>query len=183
MIEQLAVKSMAKAEYSADNIGHYGLAFDFYTHFTSPIRRFPDMMVHRLLTHYLHNGKQAKVRTLNAQCKQASEMERRAVMAERASVKYKQAEYMHDQLGSVHDAVITGVTERGLYAEITENKIEGMIAMRDLDDDFYVFDEKNYCITGERSKKRFQLGDGIKIQVVKVNMQSRTIDFIPAEEL
>jgi ribonuclease R len=180
MIEQLAVKSMAKAEYSADNVGHYGLAFDFYSHFTSPIRRYPDMMVHRLLTHYLNKGKPAKTNLLNEKCKHASEMERRAVMAERASIKYKQAEYMHDQLGSIHDAVITGVTERGLYAEIIENKIEGMIAMRDLDDDFYVFDEDNYCITGERHKKKFQLGDAIKIQVVKVNMQSRTIDFLPA---
>jgi len=182
MIEQLAVKSMAKAEYSADNIGHYGLAFSYYTHFTSPIRRYPDMMVHRLLTHYLKNGKPAMTNELNEKCKHASDMERLAVMAERASIKYKQAEFMQDKLGSIHDAVITGVTERGLYVEIKETAIEGMIAMRDLDDDFYVFDDADYCIIGQRSKKKFQLGDDIKIQLVKVNMQMRTLDFIPAED-
>jgi len=182
MIEQLAVKSMAKAEYSADNVGHYGLAFSFYTHFTSPIRRYPDMMVHRLLTHYLKKGKPAMTNVLNDKCKHASDMERVSVMAERASIKYKQAEFMQDKLGSIHDAVITGVAERGLYVEIKETKIEGMIAMRDLDDDFYVFDEADYCITGERSKKKFRLGDDIKVQLVKVNLQSRTLDFVPAEE-
>ncbi len=183
MIEQLAVRSMAKAEYTADNVGHYGLAFDFYSHFTSPIRRYPDMMVHRLLTQYLNKGKPAMTNVLNEKCKHSSDMERRAAMAERASIKYKQAEFMHDKLGYVFDAVITGVTERGLYVEINENKIEGMIAMRDLDDDYYVYDDKNHNITGQRNKKEFQLGDPIKIQVVKVNMQNRTLDFLPAEDL
>ncbi|NPA68712.1 MAG: ribonuclease R [Chlorobi bacterium] len=182
MIEQLAVKSMAKAEYSADNIGHYGLAFSHYTHFTSPIRRYPDMMVHRLLTRYLNHGKPAMTNELNEKCKHASDRERLAVMAERASVKYKQAEFMQDKLGYVYDAVITGVTERGLYVEIKENAVEGMIAVRDLDDDFYVFDESDYCIIGERSKKKFQLGDDIKVQLVKVNMQSRTLEFVPADD-
>ncbi|PID88061.1 MAG: ribonuclease R [Bacteroidia bacterium] len=181
MVEQLAVKSMAKAEYSPENSGHYGLGFSFYTHFTSPIRRYPDMMVHRLLTRYMNQGKPAMTNLLKKQCTHASEMERRAVLAERASVKYKQAEFLFDKLGSVFDAVITGVTERGLYAEIVENKIEGMIAMRNLDDDFYVFDEKNYCITGERTKQKYQLGDSVKIQVTKINMENRTIDFVIAD--
>jgi len=180
MIEQLAVKSMAKPEYSANNIGHYGLAFNYYTHFTSPIRRYPDMMVHRLLTRYLFNEKPASVDMLNTKCRHASNMEQRAVSAERASIKYKQAEFLKDKLGMYFDAVITGVTERGIYAEIVENRIEGMIAIRDLDDDFYVFDEKNYCITGERHKKIYKLGDPVKIQIAKVNLQNRTIDFVPA---
>ncbi len=181
-IEQLAVRSMAKAVYSTDNIGHYGLAFDYYTHFTSPIRRYPDMMVHRLLTRYLNGGNSVSAQKYENKCKHASEMEQRAAFAERASIKYKQVEFMQDKLGSFHNGVITGVTEHGLYVEISEFKIEGMIAMREMDDDYYVFDEKNYCITGKRSKRRYQMGDPLRIQIVRANMQKRRLDFIIADE-
>lgn len=180
-IEQLAVRSMAKAVYSADNIGHYGLSFSHYTHFTSPIRRYPDMMVHRLLTRYLDGDKPASKEKLESKCKHSSDMEQLAVNAERASIKYKEVEFLQDKLGSFFDGVITGVTERGLYVEIAENKIEGMITIREMDDDFYVFDDKNYCIIGQRKHKRYQIGDDIKIQLIRANLQKRQIDFGLAE--
>ncbi len=180
VVEQLAVRSMAKAVYTTQNIGHYGLAFDFYTHFTSPIRRYPDMMVHRLLQRYLAGGESVSGEKYEQKCKHASDMEQRAANAERASIKYKQVEFLTDKLGFIFDAVITGVTEHGIYAEIIENKIEGMIPMRELTGDFYVYDEKNYCITGRRSRKRYQMGDNLKIQIVRTDMQKRRLDFIIA---
>ena len=177
VVEQLAVRSMSKAVYSTENIGHYGLAFDYYTHFTSPIRRYPDMMVHRLLTHYLDGGKSVNKDKLEKKCLYASEMERRSVKAERASIKYKQVEFLNDKLGCSFDGVITGVSENGLFVEIKENKIEGMLHIREMDDDFYVYDEKNFCITGERKRKRYQIGDNIKIKLISANIQKRQIDF------
>ncbi len=182
VVEQLAVRSMAKAVYSADNIGHYGLSFDYYSHFTSPIRRYPDMMVHRLLTHYLDGGESVSKEKYEKKCKHSSEMENVAVTAERASIKYKQVEFLQDRLGYIFDGVITGVSERGVYVEIEENKIEGMVALHEMDDDFYVFDEKNFCITGERNHKRYQLGDNVKIQLVRANIQKRQIDFVFAND-
>ncbi len=182
IIEQLAVRSMSKAIYSTDAIGHYGLAFDWYSHFTSPIRRYPDLIAHRLLFYYTHGGKSVSKHKYAEKCKQSSYMEQLSVQAERASIKYKQVEFLQDKLGSYFDAVIAGITERGMYAEIIENKIEGMISIRDLDDDYYVFDEKNYCLIGERKKKKYQLGDLVKVQLIRANLQERLIDFVLAEE-
>ncbi len=182
IVEQLAVRSMAKAEYSTDNIGHYGLAFEYYTHFTSPIRRYPDMMVHRLLDRYLANGSSVSKETFELICKQNSDSEQQSAMAERASIKYKQVEFMQERLGSIYEGVITGVAERGLYIEISENKIEGMISIRDLDDDYYVYDEKSYCLTGQRKRLRYQLGDKLNIQIVRANIQKRQLDFVLADK-
>lgn len=181
VISQLAVRSMSKAIYSTDAVGHYGLAFDWYTHFTSPIRRYPDLMVHRLLHYYLNGGASVSRQKYEDKCKQSSYMEQLAVLAERASVKYKQIEFLQDKLGSFFDAVITGITEKGIYSEIIENKIEGMISIRDLDDDYYIFDEKNFCLTGQKSNRKYQLGDVIKIQLIKANLQERLLDFTLAD--
>lgn len=177
MIESLAIRAMAKAEYSTSNIGHYGLGFSYYTHFTSPIRRYPDMMVHRLLDLYLNKGKSVNAQEYEKKCKHSSEMEQVAANAERASTKYKQIEYMSDKIGVEFDGVISGVTEWGIYIEIIENKCEGMVSLRDLDDDFYVFDEKNYLIYGKHQKKRYRLGDPVRIIVSKINLQKRFLDF------
>lgn len=177
LISTIAIRAMAKAVYSTDNIGHYGLAFDYYTHFTSPIRRYPDMMVHRLLTRYLDGGRSVSKPLYEEKCKHSSDMEQLAASAERASIKYKQVEFMSDKLGEVFDAVISGITEWGLYAEINENKCEGMIPIRDLDDDFYEFDEKNYCLRGRRNKKEYLLGDPIKIKVARANLERKQLDF------
>ncbi|PIP54014.1 MAG: ribonuclease R [Bacteroidetes bacterium CG23_combo_of_CG06-09_8_20_14_all_32_9] len=177
MIENIAIRAMAKAEYSTHNIGHYGLGFSYYTHFTSPIRRYPDMMVHRLLHHYLAKGKSVNAEDYELKCKHSSEMEQISVNAERASTKYKQIEYMSDKIGVEFDGVISGVTEKGIYVEIVENKCEGMISLRNLDDDFYVFDEKNYLIYGKYHKKRYRLGDSVRIEVAKINLQKRFLDF------
>ena len=182
IIEQLAIRAMAKAVYSTQNIGHYGLSFDYYTHFTSPIRRYPDMMVHRLLEKYLSAGKSANASEYEPRCKHASDKERQAAFAERSSIKYKMVEYMQDKLGHVYDGVISGVTEWGMYVEIVENKIEGMVSLRDMDDDYYVFDEKNFCIVGHNSKNKYQLGDKLKIQIVRANLQKRQLDFMIYDE-
>ena len=177
VLTQLAIRSMAKAIYTTKKHSHYGLAFDFYTHFTSPIRRYPDVMVHRLLELYLAGGKSVNEDEYEKLSIHSSQMEKKAADAERASVKYKQAEYLQNNIGEEFSGIISGLTEWGMYVEIIENKCEGMVRLRDLNDDFYVLDEKNYCIIGQRRKKKFQLGDEVTIMVKKVDLGKRQIDF------
>jgi len=177
VLTTLAIRSMAKAIYTTKKTSHYGLAFDYYTHFTSPIRRYPDVMVHRLLEHYLSGGKSANPEAYEKLCEHSSQMEKKAADAERASVKYKQAEFLQDQVGETYLGIISGVTEWGMYVEIEENKCEGMVRLRDITDDFYALDEKNYAIIGQRKKKRYQLGDEVRIRVKKVDLAKRQIDF------
>jgi ribonuclease R len=178
LIETIAIRTMSKAIYSTKNVGHYGLAFDYYTHFTSPIRRYPDMMVHRLLERYLDGAKSVDQNSLEAESKHCSDMEQIAANAERDSIKYKQVEFMSDKLGKVYDGVISGITEWGIYVEINENKCEGMIPIRELDDDFYELDEKNYRLVGRRTKREYRLGQPVTIQVAKANLERRQLDFI-----
>ena len=178
LIETLAVRSMAKATYTTENIGHYGLAFDYYSHFTSPIRRYPDMMAHRLLTRYLfEEGHSVNKTEYEEYCEHSSDMEQLAASAERASIKYKQVEYMSERLGQVYDGVISGVTDWGIYVELNENKCEGMIPIRCLDDDYYEFDEKNYCIVGRHTGKRYQLGDELTVRIAKTDLVKKQLDF------
>ena len=179
MIETLAIRSMAKAAYSTKNIGHYGLAMKYYTHFTSPIRRYPDMMVHRLLTKYADKVPQQTIDRTDYEslCKHSSDMEQLAAQAERASIKYKQIEFMADKIGKVYDGVISGISTWGIYVEINENKCEGMVYIRDLEDDVYVYDEKNYCIIGRRTQRKYQIGDDIRIKVVKADLIKKYLDF------
>ncbi len=182
VIENMALRAMAKARYSTKNVGHYGLAFKDYAHFTSPIRRYPDLMVHRLLAHYLEQGESKNASRYEKRCDHASEMERKAVEAERASIKYKQVEFMQDKVGQVFDAVVSGLTVWGIYTEIVENKCEGMISVKGLVDDFYEFDEDNYKIVGRHSRREFEIGDPIKIEVVTANLSRRQLDFKLVEE-
>ncbi|MFB6341524.1 ribonuclease R [Saccharicrinis sp. FJH62] len=177
LIETIAIRSMAKAEYSTFNIGHYGLAFKYYSHFTSPIRRYPDMMVHRLLDRYMNGGRSVNEEQYEDMCQHSSDMEQLAAQAERSSIKYKQVEFMKDKLGEEFDGVISGVTEWGIYVELEENKCEGMVPLRDLDDDFYVFDDANYCITGRRTNKTYRLGDAVRIKVASANLEKKQLDF------
>ena len=181
LVEMISLKTMQKAKYSTHNIGHYGLAFDYYTHFTSPIRRFPDMMVHRLLARYLAGGRTAQEAKYEDLCDHSSEMEQIAANAERASIKYKQVEFMGERMGQEFEGTISGVTEWGLYVEINENKCEGMIPMRELDDDYYDFDEKAYCLTGRRYHKKYSLGDPIRVKVARANLERKQLDFTLVE--
>ncbi|MCI9608329.1 MAG: ribonuclease R [Muribaculaceae bacterium] len=181
-LSTLAIRSMAKAIYTTQNIGHYGLAFDYYTHFTSPIRRYPDMMVHRLLERYLAGGRSVNVQKLEDLCKHSSDMEQLAANAERSSIKYKQVEFMGDHMGQVFDGVISGVTEWGLYVEINENMCEGLVPVRELADDYYDFDEKNYCLVGRRKNVRYRLGDNVKVKVVRANLERKQLDFVLVDD-
>ena len=181
VIEMVALRAMMKAKYSVHNIGHYGLAFDYYTHFTSPIRRFPDMMVHRLLTRYQDGMRSANKDHYEEMCEHSSDMEALAQQAERDSIKYKMVEFMGDKIGNEYDAHISGITSYGIYAEIDENHCEGMISMHDLDDDYYDFDEKNYVLIGRRRHNKYQLGDPIRIVVARANIEKRQLDFTIAD--
>ena len=181
LIQSVALRAMMKAKYSVHNIGHYGLAFDYYTHFTSPIRRYPDTMVHRLLTRYQEGGRSANRDYYEEQCEHSSDMEQTAQNAERDSIKYKMVEFMGDKLGEEFDAHISGIQSYGIYCEIDENHCEGLVPMHDLDDDYYEFDEKNYCLVGRRRHHKYQLGDAIRIKVAHANIEKRQLDFTLAD--
>ena len=177
IVSTLAIRSMAKATYTTQNIGHYGLAFDHYTHFTSPIRRYPDMMVHRLLQHYLDGGKTVPTEGLEEQCEHSAAQEIKASSAERDSIKYKMVEFMEDKIGEEFDGVISGVTDWGIYVELIENKIEGMVSLRDIEDDYYSFDDETYSAVGHRNGRRFTLGDKVRIAIKKADLQRKQLDF------
>ena len=182
LIETVALRAMMKAKYSVHNIGHYGLAFDYYTHFTSPIRRYPDTMVHRLLTKYQQGGRSANKDHYEELCEHCSDQELIAQNAERDSIKYKMVEFMGEFVGEEFDAHISGIQSYGIYCEIDENHCEGMVSMRDLDGDYYDFDEKNYCLVGRRHHHKYQLGDPIRIKVARANVEKRQLDFVLADK-
>ena len=181
MIETLAIRTMAKAVYSTVNVGHYGLAFDYYSHFTSPIRRYPDVMTHRLLQRYLDGGRSANAEKYEEMCKHCSDMEQIAANAERASIKYKQVEFMSDKLGENFIGTISGVTQWGFYVELNDTKCEGLVSINELEGDYYEFDEENYCIVGRHHRKVYQLGDQVLVKVAKANLVARQLDFALVE--
>ncbi len=183
LLSTLAIRCMAKAVYSANNIGHYGLCFDYYTHFTSPIRRYPDMMVHRLLAKYLVGGRSVSLEKLDEECEHCSKMEQTAVNAERSSIKYKQVEFLSSRIGEEFAGVITGVTEWGLYVELSENMCEGLIPVRDLANDYYNLDERNYRLVGERTGMSYRLGDEVVVRVARADVQRRLLDFVPVADM
>lgn len=182
LIEQLAIRTMAKATYSTNNIGHYGLSFPFYSHFTSPIRRYPDIIAHRLLQHYLDGGASAKQEEIEEQCKHSSKMEILASEAERASIKYKQVEYLQDKIGEEYDGFISGVSEWGIYVEIMSGMCEGMVKLRDMDDDFYSFDPNNYCVVGRKKGKIYRMGDEVRIMVKRADLARKQLDFVLVDQ-
>lgn len=177
MVETLAIRSMSKAEYTTQNIGHYGLAFDYYSHFTSPIRRYPDVMTHRLLQHYLDGGSSPKVESYEERCKHSSKMEELAAKAERDSIKYMQVKFMQDHKNEEFEGVVSGVTEWGIYVEILSNKCEGMVRIRDIKDDYYIFDEKQYAVVGQATNAMIQLGDYVKVKVKHTDLERKHLDF------
>ena len=183
LIETVALRAMMKAKYSTHNIGHYGLAFDYYTHFTSPIRRYPDMMVHRLLTRYQDGGRSANQDYFEELCVHSSDMEQTAANAERDSIKYKMVEFMGDKIGECFDGHISGIQSYGIYVEIDDNHCEGMVSMHDLSGDYYEFDEAHYCLIGRRHHSKYQLGDPIRIKVVRANLEKRQLDFTLADDV
>ncbi|MGE5394808.1 MAG: ribonuclease R [Candidatus Saccharibacteria bacterium] len=182
VIETLAIRTMAKAVYSTRNIGHYGLSFEYYTHFTSPIRRYPDVMVHRLLDRYLAGGKTVNAAKWEDMCKHSSDMENKAANAERSSIKYKQVEFMMDKIGEEFKGVVSGVTDWGIFVEL-ENKCEGLVPVSSLDDDFYIFDEKNYCLVGRHTQQKYQLGDELTVEIVRANLEKKQLDFRLVREM
>jgi ribonuclease R/exosome complex exonuclease DIS3/RRP44 len=182
MIETLAIRSMSKAVYTTENIGHYGLAFDYYTHFTSPIRRYPDVMAHRLLQHYLDGGKSAKADKYEEKCDHSSEREMMASKAERDSIKYMQVKYMQDHPEQEFEGVISGVTEWGIYVEIIENKCEGMVRIKDISSDYFIFDERQYALIGQAKRKMYQLGDKVVVTVKNTDLERKHLDFNLVED-
>ena len=178
LIDTLTIRSMSKAIYTIDNIGHYGLAFDYYTHFTSPIRRYPDVLVHRLLESYLNGQEKINPNAIEKACIHSSNKEQLATKAERDSVKYMQVKFMEDKINQLYEGVISGVTDRGIYVEIIENKCEGLVKISEIEGDFFTYDESLHCLQGQRTKKKYQLGDSVSVIVKKADLMKRQLDFI-----
>lgn len=173
----MALRSMARAHYTTNNVGHYGLSFEHYTHFTSPIRRYSDLMVHRLLSHYLEGGNSASQAEMEPRCTHLSQREQLATEAERASIKYKMVEYMQDKLGQEFDGVISGLTEWGMYVELEETQVEGMVAVREMQDDYYVYDKESMTLTGTHAGKHFTLGQKVRVRVSRANLEQKQLDY------